>query len=343
MLATQQPLLQRVWYPLMPLAMLADGPRPFRLLGRDLVLRMDGEGRTSAMDDRCCHRTAKLSKGFYQEGRLACGNHGWEYGADGSVLRIPQLPPERQPRGQAATRMRTPAYLAASRYGYLWCCLSNSPLFPIPDFEEEAEGFRRIDEFYEPWSCAGLRIMENSFDNAHFSFVHRASFGDQGHPEPAKLEIEEHPDGFLMITEVPVRNPEIQKRVLNMESETTVRSMRGRWYLPFLRKLRIRYPNGLSHSIVTAATPVDDATSMVVQFVFRNDTEEQAKAEDIIAFDRLVTNEDRDILESTECDVPLDQAGLEYNMPSDRPGVLMRKMLAAAVARERDALSEAAE
>ncbi len=82
---------------------------------------------------------------------------------------------------------------------------------------------------------------------------------------------------------------------------------------------------------------------MVVQFVFRNDTEEQAKAADIIAFDRLVTNEDRDILESTECDVPLDQAGREHNMPSDRPGVLMRRMLAAAIAREGGGVAEAAE
>jgi phenylpropionate dioxygenase-like ring-hydroxylating dioxygenase large terminal subunit len=336
MLVTQTPLLQRFWYPLMPLAMLADGPKPFRLLGRDLVLWLDGEGQPAVMDDRCCHRTAKLSKGFYTEGRLACGYHGWEFDREGVVQRIPQLPPERQ----KATRMRTPSYRAAARYGYLWCALVE-PLFAIPDFEEEAEGFRRIDEFYEVWNCAGLRLMENSFDNAHFSFVHRASFGDQGHPEPAKLEIEEHRDGFLMITEVPVRNPEIQKKVLRMESSETVRSMRGRWYMPFLRKLRIRYPNGLSHSIVTAATPIDDATSMVVQFVFRNDTEAEAKAEDVIAFDRLVTNEDRDILESTGFDVPLDQTGLEYNMPSDRPGVLMRRMLAAILAREGEAKAAA--
>jgi hypothetical protein len=139
--------------------------------------------------------------------------------------------------------------------------------------------------------------------------------------------VEEFPDGFLFVTEVPVRNPEIQKKVLRMESDTTVRHMRGRWYMPFLRKLRIRYPNGLSHSIVTGATPIDDRTCQIVQFVYRNDTEAEAKAEDIIAFDRQVTAEDRDILESTDWDVPLDQAGIEMNMPSDRPGVLMRRML----------------
>lgn len=327
MLATATPLLKRFWYPVIPLSHLKDGPKPFRLLGKDLVLWLDGEGKAAAMDDRCCHRTAKLSKGFYSNGWLACGYHGWEFSSEGRVMRVPQRPVDRQ--GQ--TNMRVPSYRAEIRYGYVWVALED-PVYDLPEFEEEGLGFRRIDEFYEVWNCAGLRLMENSFDNAHFAFVHRASFGDQGHPEPAKLEIEKHADGFMMITEVPVRNPEIQKKVLNMESDTTVRHMSGRWYAPFLRKLRIRYPNGLSHSIVTCATPVDDASSMVVQFVYRNDTEEQAKAEDVIAFDRVVTDEDRDILESTEFDVPLDQTGIEMNMPSDRPGVLMRRMLARMIA-----------
>lgn len=219
------------------------------------------------------------------------------------------------------------AYRAASRYGYIWKALSY-PVHDIPDFEEAAFGFRRIDEFYEVWHRAGLQLMENSFDNAHFSFVHRASFGDQDHLEPAKPEIEAFADRFMMIIELPVRNPELQKTALNRESEATVRHMRGRWYAPFLRKLRIQYPNGLSHSIVTCATPIDDATSMTMQFVFRNDTGDQAKAAGIIAFDSLVTNEDRDILASTDWDVPLDQTGIEMNKPSDRPGVLMRRKLA---------------
>lgn len=45
-----------------------------------------------------------------------------------------------------------------------------------------------------------------------------------------------------------------------------------------------------------------------------------------------MTDEDRDILESTDPDVPLDQTGIEMNMPSDRPGVLMRRMLAQMIA-----------
>lgn len=102
-------------------------------------------------------------------------------------------------------------------------------MYGISDFEEEREGFRRIPEFYEVWNCAGLRVMENSFDNAHFSFVHRASFGDAGHPEPAKLEVTENDDGFLFRSEVPVVNPLAQKALLKMDSDRTVRHMNALW------------------------------------------------------------------------------------------------------------------
>jgi hypothetical protein len=233
--------------------------------------------------------------------------------------------------------MRVASFPCAERYGYVWGALAK-PLFPIPEFEEEAEGFRRIDEFYEPWATSGLRVMENSFDNAHFAFVHRASFGDMGHPEPAKSEVDEFADGFVFRSEVPVVNPAIQKELLHMAEERTVRQMTARWWMPFLRKLRIRYPNGLVHSIVTAATPIDDRTSQICQWVYRNDTEEQAPAEKVIAFDREVTIEDKRVLETTTWDVPLDMAE-ELHMPSDRPGIEMRRRFAALLAAQKPFLA----
>jgi hypothetical protein len=97
--------------------------------------------------------------------------------------------------------------------------------------------------------------------------------------------------------------------------------------MPFARTLKIQYPNGLEHVIFTAYTPIDDQQSQVVQFCLRNDTEADAKAADIIAFDRQVTSEDRVILEGTDYDAPLTLAE-EQHMASDRPGILMRHRLA---------------
>jgi len=84
------------------------------------------------------------------------------------------------------------------------------------------------------------------------------------------------------------------------------------------------------HTIVTAATPINDASSQIVQIAYRNDTEQEAKAADIIAFDRAVVTEDRAVLESTTFDTPVDlRRREEMHMASDAPGLLMRRQLMA--------------
>ena len=64
MLVTQQPVLRHFWHAVMPLSALAQGPKPFTLLGENIVLFLDGTGEPAALRDRCCHRTARLSKGW---------------------------------------------------------------------------------------------------------------------------------------------------------------------------------------------------------------------------------------------------------------------------------------
>jgi phenylpropionate dioxygenase-like ring-hydroxylating dioxygenase large terminal subunit len=73
MLVTQQPVLRRFWYGLMPVADLAAGPKAFTLLGENIVLWLDAGGKPAAVQDRCCHRTAPLSMGFVDKGAIACG------------------------------------------------------------------------------------------------------------------------------------------------------------------------------------------------------------------------------------------------------------------------------
>jgi hypothetical protein len=100
------------------------------------------------------------------------------------------------------------------------------------------------------------------------------------------------------------------------------------WFMPFTVRLRINYPNGLAHIIVNTMTPIDDSHSQMVQFCLRNDTENDTPTNDVVAFDRAVTLEDKKILETTNFDVPL-MPTCEQNMFTDKPGLLMRKKLMA--------------
>ncbi len=194
--------------------------------------------------------------------------------------------------------------------------------------EDNAPGFRRVQQFHDIWKTAPLRFMENSFDNAHFSFVHKGTFGQFDQPRPEKYDIVETDYGFEAETIVTIRNPPNAARITGTADPTTRRHMRNKWYMPFCRRLDIQYPSGIRHIIFNSATPIDDETIYVAQILYRNDTEADCTAEELIAWDAAIIEEDRDVLETTDPDAPIDiSRKIEAHMPSDRPGMIMRKRL----------------
>ncbi|MEM8542379.1 MAG: aromatic ring-hydroxylating dioxygenase subunit alpha [Cyanobacteria bacterium P01_H01_bin.119] len=323
MLVTQQPVFRRFWYPVVPIANLAEGPKGFQLLGEPIVIWLDQDGAPAAVRDRCCHRTAKLSLGRVEDGRLCCPYHGWEFDNHGGCVRVPQL----KPNAAIPRAYRVDAFQCVERYGYAWVCL-DEPIMDIPYIPETVNPeFRVIHEFYEPWRCSGLRVMENELDLAHPTFVHTETFGSEEHPIPDALDITRTETGIHVAGILGVVNPDLQQQNLKMDNAQTVRTLDMDWFMPFTIRLRINYPNGLSHVVVNTMTPIDDGTSQMVQFCVRNDTEADTKAADVVAFDRAVTLEDKRILESTDPDVPL-MMGKEEHMFTDRPGIMIRKRIA---------------
>lgn len=323
MLVTRQPVLRRFWYAVMPMARLDTGPQPFTLLGEAIVLWKQVDGSPAAVRDRCCHRTARLSRGFVTvEGRLACGYHGWEYDCTGACVRIPQAPELQIPAGA-----RVPAYHCTERFGYAWVALDD-PLMPLPEADEERLGHRRIHQFDETWRTGALRLMENSFDSAHFAFVHKGTFGQGDHPKPKHFDLQETPYGFEATMVIPINNPPESHRITGTAEPTTERAFSNQWHLPFLRKLGLRYPSGIHHTIFTCATPIDDEQIQLIQWVYRNDTEEDCPAALLNDWDTRVVLEDKHILEFVNPDAPVDVARRdEQSMLSDRPGMIMRRRL----------------
>ena len=323
MLSTKQPVLRRFWYAIMPMDHLKDGPKPFTLLGQPIVLFLDDKGEPAALEDRCCHRTARLSKGWCNNGHVVCGYHGWEYDRDGKLVMVPQFPFE-QPIPEARAR----AFRARQRYGYV-CVALDEPLSDIPDIPEDGKpGYRRIHQFYDTWNTAALRLMENSFDNAHFAFVHKSTFGDISQPKPEKYEIVETEEGFDAETIITVRNPPNAARITGTTEPVTKRHQRNKWFMPFCRRLDMEYPSGIRHIIFNCATPIADGRIQVVQLLFRNDTEADCSTQELIDWDAAIIAEDREMLESTDPDAIVDMSRkIEMHMPSDRPGMIMRKRL----------------
>ena len=140
------------------------------------------QGQPAALKDRCGHRTAKRSKGRGVDGALQCGHPGWTYNRTGRAIRIPQDEPDRPIPADCCT----PACHCTARHGCAWVALEE-PIAPIPEVPEfNAPGWRTACQLYETWATRPMRVLDNSFDNSHFSFVRRATFGTAAQPKPSR-------------------------------------------------------------------------------------------------------------------------------------------------------------
>src|SRR5262249_20112417 len=114
-------LLRRYWQPVALAAEVPPGDAPvsLRILGEDLVLFRDEEGRLGLLSRYCAHRRADLSYGRLEDGGLRCLYHGWLYDVAGRCLEQPG-----EPQGSEFHRkIRQPAYPCQERGGLIFAYL----------------------------------------------------------------------------------------------------------------------------------------------------------------------------------------------------------------------------
>ena len=90
-------LMRRHWIPACLIEEVAEPdctPKKVRLLGEDLVVFRDSDGRLGVLDERCPHRRASLALGRNEECGLRCLYHGWKIDVEGTVLEMASEPPE---------------------------------------------------------------------------------------------------------------------------------------------------------------------------------------------------------------------------------------------------------
>lgn len=328
MLVTEVPAFRSFWYPVAFAQDLDAGPLARRVLGEDLVVWSDGSGGVGAAHDVCPHRSSKLSIGWVtaptadHPGCVVCPYHGWQFGADGKAQHIPQLEPGLPIPPKAALR----SVFSTIRYGVVWVAL-DEPVGGIPEIPEyDDPEFRFIRQFDEVWNAAAPRLVDNSFDPAHVSYVHKNTFGTPDNPRIDVPEVEFTDEGLVMHTRVVVENHlESAQKANGITAARTVRTTTSRMIAPFLRSMSIEYPNGLRHMLVTGICPVDDGQLRLVQFAIRSDTEADVAAADVVAFDRAVTLEDKWLLEMTKPDYELELTELAH-IKVDKGTIAVRKV-----------------
>lgn len=164
------------------------------VLEEPLLLYKGDSGRAVVLDNRCCHRGAKLSKGRLEGDCVRCMYHGLKFDATGKCIQIPgqdNVPP----------RMGVRSYPVVEKDHCIWVWMGDAALadpgqiIDIPYLRDPA--WRGMAD-YMHYKADYRLIVDNLSDFAHLAFVHTHTLG--GSEEYAfktkPVAVERLDDGF---------------------------------------------------------------------------------------------------------------------------------------------------
>jgi phenylpropionate dioxygenase-like ring-hydroxylating dioxygenase large terminal subunit len=229
--AAAEPFLVNCWYVAAWDHELIDGRLLARtILGKPVVLYKGDSGQCVALDDRCCHRGAKLSQGRLEGDCVRCMYHGLKFDAAGKCVQIPgqdNIPP----------KLGVRSYPVVERDHLLWIWMGDAAQADpakILDFPYLRDPAWRGKPDYLHYDANYLLIVDNLSDFAHLAFVHTKTLG--GSEEYAfkskPTAIERLEDGFRVerwhMNAVP---PPFHKKVVRGDALLDRRNI-ARMYVP---------------------------------------------------------------------------------------------------------------
>jgi phthalate 4,5-dioxygenase oxygenase subunit len=168
-------LMRRHWIPacLSEQVPEPDGaPAPVRVLGENLVVWRDSDGRVGLMDRQCPHRRASLVLARNEQRGLRCLYHGWKLDVEGRVLEMPSEPPE----SALLEKARHPAYPTHEHGGFVWAYMGprgSMPAFEAPAFAPTAKA--KVSVIAIQVEANWAQVLEGALDSAHSSTLHSSN------------------------------------------------------------------------------------------------------------------------------------------------------------------------
>ncbi len=166
--------LKNCWYVAALDHELIDGKLLSRTLLEEHVLLYRGEsGHVVALNDRCPHRGALLSKGRLEGDSVRCMYHGIKYDSSGKCVQIPgqdMIPPKLRVRG----------YPVVERKPFIWVWMGNAAnadpalIVDLPYLQDV--NWKGIPAYLH-YSANYLLIVDNLSDFSHLAFVHTRTLG----------------------------------------------------------------------------------------------------------------------------------------------------------------------
>ena len=181
-------LLRRYWHPVAAAGELTEEKpiKAVKILGEELVVYRDKQGKHGLVGEHCPHRLASLAYGRVDDEGIRCPYHGWKFDGAGKCLEQPAEPAN----STFKDRIKHVAYPVEVLGGLIFAYLGPEPQPLLPRWDVLVwENGRRWIVKESIIDCNWLQPMENSVDPAHLFWLH----GDTAHLAPrVKQYAEEH-------------------------------------------------------------------------------------------------------------------------------------------------------
>jgi phthalate 4,5-dioxygenase oxygenase subunit len=171
-------LMRRYWVPAAFSSQIAQPDCPpvrVRLMGENLVLFRDTQGRVGLMDERCPHRTASMFFGRNEQSGLRCVYHGLKFDVAGNCVDVPCVPQSSDvQRRNILAQLKIKAYPCLERGDVVWTYMGppeHEPSFPDLEWTRLPASQRYATRHVQ--ECNWLQGLEGGFDPTHLSFLHR--------------------------------------------------------------------------------------------------------------------------------------------------------------------------
>ncbi|GAB6851150.1 aromatic ring-hydroxylating dioxygenase subunit alpha [Paraburkholderia kururiensis] len=169
------PFLRNAWYvAAFSSEVKPDAPLARTLLDQPIVFFRDSAGAPVALDDRCPHRFAPLSRGRCVDGAIECPYHGLRFGAAGECTHNPHGD------GRVPAGAKVRGYPLLERYGAVWIWPGDparAEASALPDFGFLDPAHRYTSEGYLRTQAHYQLSVDNLLDLSHFQFLHPGTLG----------------------------------------------------------------------------------------------------------------------------------------------------------------------
>jgi vanillate O-demethylase monooxygenase subunit len=319
----------------------ADGLFARRVLNEPIIVFRTAGGY-AALEDRCCHRHAPLSRGRKEGDHVRCGYHGLKFDAGGRCVEAPGL--DRIP---VEARVKTYPVVSRNKWVFVWMgdpARADERLLP-DNFSNDHPQWRNKPG-YMRYETPYLLICDNLLDFSHLSYVHEKTLGGSTAIAQARPAIEPLERGVRVSRQVAdVPPPPYYQKIRSFAGKV------DRWFIyDFLFPGTLLMSSGgkpagqaqadpansvLLHSCQTLTPETDGTTHYFFQQSHRADAGDASVTEGI--FQSLITafNEDRDMISAQHEAIRRNPGAPMLPLGIDSALVRYRKMLEAAIAGER--------